>query len=193
MIGNRLLAGIALLTVTACSNTVSSLTYNPPATVQMAATPKIAAVLSIDQRKEAPNRIATIMGGFGNPLKTFDTAKPVKDEVADAFIKGLRARGLMADAGAPFRLSLTIRKFDADMIMGSTARIDLTATVMDSTGRSVFEQTVVDSTSDFAFFATGVFADIADLKRMCQVVLDRTVDKVLDNPAFRAALGPASA
>lgn len=192
MIAIRIFSSVALLGATACTtNTVASLTYDPPPAIQMAAVPKFAAVLSIDRRKEAPNRIATIMGGYGNPLKTLDTAKPVKDEVADAFVKGLRARGLMAGANGPLRLALTIRKFDADMIMGSTARIDLTASVVDSTGRALFEQTVVDSVSDFAFFKTGIFADIADLQRMCQVVLDRTVDQVLDNPAFRAALGPA--
>lgn len=179
MIAIRMLAGIDLLGATTCaSNTVSSQTYNPPAVIQAAATPKIAAVLSFRQRKEAPNRIATIMGGYGNRLKTLDTAQPVKDEVADAFMKGLRARGLKSGGGEPLRLALTNRKFDADMIMGSTARIDRTASVM-------------DSTSAFALFKTGVFADIADLQRRCQVVLDRTVDNVLDASAFRAALGPA--
>ena len=189
----RVVAVLAFLAQAACSNTVASLTYDPPTPVQMAAVPRISAVVAVDQRKEAPNRIATIMGGFGNPLKTLDTAKPVKDEVADAFTAGLRVRGLLGGANGPFLLSLTVRKFDADMIMGRTARIDLTASVLDSAGRRVFEQVVTDSTSDFKFFQTGVFAEISDLQGMCQVVLDRTVDKVLDNPAFRAALAPAGA
>jgi hypothetical protein len=182
---------LAIITVAGCSNTVSSLTYHSPPSVQAAIVPAVSGVGSVDQRKEAPHRIATIMGGFGNPLKTLDTTKPVKDEVAEAFMAGLRARHL-SDTAAPYRLILTIRKFDADMIMGSTARIDLTAAVMDRTGHNVFDQTVVDSASDFAFFKTGMFADINDLQRLCQVVLDRTVDKVLDNPAFRQALGPAT-
>ena len=191
MNATRNVALLALLATAACSNTVSKLTYNPPASMQPAVIPAIASVEAVDQRKEAPSRLATIMGGYGNPLKTLDTAKPVKDEVADAFSSGLRARNL-SGMEAPYRLVLTIRKFDADMIMGSTARMDLTASVTDSQGRSVFEQNVQDSTSDFAFFKTGVFADIADMQRMCQVVLDRSVDKVLDSSAFRSAIAPST-
>jgi hypothetical protein len=101
----------------ACGNTVASLRYTPPAPLWTAATPSIGAVSATDQRKEAPMRLATIMGMYGNPLKTLDTAKSVKDEVADAFMAGLRARGLLTSSDqAPFHLDLLVRKFDADMI-----------------------------------------------------------------------------
>jgi hypothetical protein len=40
---------------------------------------------------------------------------------------------------APFQLALVIRKFDADMIVGRTARIDMTMNVVDQAGRSVFD------------------------------------------------------
>ena len=180
------------LSAGACGNTVSSLNYTPHGPVQAAATTSIAGVTAIDQRREAPTRLATIMGGFGNPIKTLDTAKPVSDEVADALAAGLRARGLLANGQAPFRIALVVRKFDADMIMGRTARIDLTMTVLDQTGRTVFQDTATDKESDFKFFQTGVFAEIGDLKILSQTVLDRTVDRMLDNPAFRAALARTS-
>jgi len=176
-----------------CGNTVSSLHYVPSRAVQTAPGPSIGGVTATDQRKEAPTRLATIMGGFGNPLKTLDTAKPVKDEVADAFMEGLRVRGLIVSGRpAPFNLTLVIRKFDADMIMGRTARIDLTMAVVDSASRIVFQDSMTDSQSDFKFLQTGVLADIADLKVLSQVVLDRTVDRLLDNPAFRNAITPTS-
>ncbi len=89
----------ALFVLCACSNTVSSLHYVPTRTVQTGSVASVGAVTVVDQRKEAPARLATIMGGFGNPIKTLDTAKPVKDEVADAFIEGLRVRGLLATPG----------------------------------------------------------------------------------------------
>lgn len=122
-------------------------------------------------------------------MKTLDTAKPVKDEVADAFAAGLRARGLLGSA--PFTLQLTIRKFDADMIIGRTARIDLTMAVTDAAGRAVYQDAVADTGSETKFFETGVFADIADLKALSQTVLNRTVDRMLDKPAFLAAIGAA--
>jgi uncharacterized lipoprotein YajG len=173
-----------------CSATTSSLSYTPPTGVITAAVPVISAVTATDQRKEAPNRLATIMGGFGNPLKTLDTSRPVKDEVAAAFADGLRARGLLqTDGRGPFQIQLLIRKFDADMIMGRTARIDLDLTVIDQASQQViYQDTVQDQRSDFALFATGVFANIEDLQKLAQTVLDATVNRMLDKPEFRAAL-----
>jgi uncharacterized lipoprotein YajG len=180
---------IAALVLGACSNTVASLHYTPGVSFAVASVPSISGVTATDQRKEDPRRLATIMGGFGNPLKTLDTAKPVKDEVADAFEAGLRARGLLTPGGQlRYRVSLVVRKFDADMILGRTARMDLSMSVVDQAGRSIYEDSSVDSQSDFKFMQTGVFADIADLQALSQIVLDRTVDRMLDKAAFRAAV-----
>jgi len=192
---NNLATPVAMmlaLALGACSNTVSDLAYMPQVAVQPAAAPTVASVTATDQRKEEPTRLATIMGGFGNPLKTLDTAKPVKDEVATAFAAGLRARGLLAPSDqAPYRIELLVRKFDADMIIGRTARIDLGLSVLDTSGRTVYQDSATDSESETKFFETGVFADIADLQKMCEIVLNRTVDRMLDKPAFRAAIQSA--
>jgi hypothetical protein len=171
----------------ACGNTVSDLHYVPTTVVQTAPKASVAGVTAIDQRNEAPTRLATIMGGFGNPLKTLDTAKPVKDEVVAAFVDGLRARGLLSPTGQ-YQIALTVRKFDADMIIGRTARIDLTMSVNDSAGRQIFQDSAIDSQSDMKLLETGVMADIGDLRILSETVLNRTVDRMLDNPAFRAAV-----
>jgi len=184
----RTLSLIAVLAVTAC-NTVSGVSYTPTGKVVVAASPEIASVAVTDQRKEAPTRLATIMGGFGNPLKTLDTPRPVKDVVADAFTQGLQARGMLASSAAPFRIFVTLRKFDADMIVGRTARIDLTMQVANQSGRVVFQRDAADSVSDMKLLQTGVFASIDDLRVLSQTVLDRTVDKLLDDPSFRSAIG----
>jgi uncharacterized lipoprotein YajG len=183
----RVLPAIGLA---ACSNTVSDMRYTPPATVTRAAAPAVAMVMAVDQRKEEAHRLATIMGGFGNPLKTLDLSHPVKDEVAVAFTDGLRARGLLEPQGhGPFRIELFIRKYDADMIVGSTARIDLDMSVIDETTQQViYKDTVADQRSDSHFFATGVFASMDELQKLAQAVLDATVDQMLDRPAFRAAI-----
>lgn len=184
---------LTLLLCACTSNTVSSLHYAPPPSADVAAVPSIGGVTSVDQRKEEPHRLATIMGGFGNPLKTLDTDKPVKDEVADAFTNGLRARGLLAEsAQAPFRLALVIRKFDADMMIGRTGRIDLSMSVVDQAGHTVYEDSATDSESETKFFETGIFADIADLQKLCDIVLNRTVNRLLDKPEFRAAIARAA-
>jgi hypothetical protein len=189
----RFLAIALTFALCACGNTVSSLHYVPTSSIEVASAPSIGAVTATDQRKEEPNRLATIMGGFGNPLKTLDTAKPVKDEVADAFLEGLRARGMLAsNTQAPFRIALVVRKFDADMLVGRTGRIDLTMSVIDRGGNTVYEDAVTDSESETKFFETGIFADIADLQKLCEIVLNRTVNRLLDKPEFRTAVGRAS-
>lgn len=185
----RLFALILVTVLAACGNTVASLHYTPTGPVHSAPVAAVSDVSATDQRSEAPTRLATIMGTFGNPLKTLDTAKPVKDEVADAFREGLKTRRLLASGGqAPFQVRLVIRKFDADMIMGRTARIDLTMSVIDRAGRSIFSDQAADSQSDMKFLETGVFANIADMQALSEAVLSRTVDRMLDNPAFRAAI-----
>lgn len=188
----RFLVLMFALALSACSNTVASLRYTPPTPLWGASVASVGGVTASDQRREAPTRLATIMGGFGNPLKTLDTAKPVKDEVADAFTAGLRARGMLASSDqTPFRIDLLVRKFDADMIIGRTARIDLMMSVIDRGGRVVYQDNAVDSESDMKFMQTGVLAEIGDLQALAQTVLNRTVNKMLDNPNFRAALDHA--
>jgi len=174
-------------------NTVSSLNYTPAVSVQAATAATVGSVMATDQRKEAPNRLATIMGGYGNPLKTLDTTKPVKDEVADAFTEGLRVRGLLASgAAAPFRLALVVHRFDSDQYMGRGARIDVGMSVIDQSGRTVFEDSNKNEVSEAEFLKAGIFADIKDLQRISETVLARAIDQLLDKPAFRAAVAKPS-
>lgn len=183
------LATLVLLAfvASACSTTETSLGYTPKQGIPLTANPTVSTVNATDQRKEAPSRLATVMGGFGNPLKYLDTKRTVREEVTSAFVDGLKARGLYSDAGI-YRIELAIRKLDADMIIGRTARIDMDLVVIAADGRSIYKDVVSEEKSDFKFFATGVFADVMDLKRMVQSLLDAAVDRMLDKPEFRAAV-----
>lgn len=62
---------------------------------------------------------------------------------------------------------------------------------LDRSDHTVFADSVSDSQSDMKFFDTGVFADIGDMRDLSQTVLNRTVDRMLDNPAFRAKVEQA--
>lgn len=180
---------LVLLTfaASACSTTETNLSYTPKQGIPLTANPTVSAVNATDRRKESPSRLATIMGGFGNPLKYLDTKQTVREEVTSAFIDGLKARGLYSDAGI-YRIELAIWKLDADMIMGRTARIDMDLVVVSKDGRAIYKDAVNEEKSDFKFFATGVFADIMDLKRMVQSLLDAAIDRMLDKPEFRTAI-----
>ncbi len=179
-----------ILTLGACSHTAASLHYEPSVPIVAVASPTIASVSAQDQRKERPTQLATIMGGYGNPLKTLDTIMPVKDEVAAAFSQGLRVRAMLAPDAA-YRLQLLVTKFDSDMYINRGARIDVTLSVVDAAGRTIYQDHIEDKMSELKFFETGIFADIHDLQVMSEQLLSRTVDRMLDNPGFRAAVAGA--
>lgn len=192
-VGFFLCVFLPALALAACSNTTSDMRYTAPADVARVAAPAVSGVTAIDHRKEEAHRLATIMGGFGNPIKTLDLSKPVSEEVADAFTDGLRARGLLGPNG-PYRIELLVRKYDADMIMGSTGRIDLDMSVIDTASQQViYKDTAQNERSDFHVLATGIFGDMDELQKLAQEALDVTVNQMLDKPAFRAALTKTAA
>ncbi len=186
----RLVVLALALGLGACVSTDASLRYSAPATITPAAAPVVASVSAVDQRRETANRLGTIMGGYGNPLKYLDTVRPVKDEVASVFAEGLRARGLLADGPTlPYRVALTIRKFDADQLVRRSVRIDLDLVVLDQrSGQEVYRDTLVDQRSEVQLFASGILASTDELRQMAQAMLDSSVDRMLDKPALRAAL-----
>ena len=61
----------------------------------------------------------------------------------------------MPATSAPFRLTLVVRKFDADMIIGRTARIDMTMFVADRAERIVYQDTATDSEFRFHILSDG--------------------------------------
>lgn len=184
----------------ACSTTDASLSYRSTryalgtASLPMPA-PTVASVTPHDQRKESPRRLGTIMGGYGNPLKILNTVRPVGDEVAEVFRQALARRGLLAASGdAAYRITVVIRKFDSDQYMGMGARTDMDMLVYDRAGQVVYQDTVQTSRSEARLLQVGIFSSIEDMQQMAQGVLDEAVDRLLDKPAFRAAVqGGASA
>jgi hypothetical protein len=185
--------GLALL-LGACVSTDATLRYSAPGPDKPAATgpagvPAVGAVTATDRRKEEPRRLGTILGGYGNPLKILNTVRPVKDEVAAVFAEGLRARGLLAEANPRFRVDLLIRRYDTDQYMGMGSRIDLDLTLVDlQSNQPVYRDTVKDERSEVRFFSSGIFGSLEDMQAQVQGLLNATVDRMLDNPGFRAAL-----
>ena len=177
------LLAIVLLSLVACSST-SSLDYTP--TVSVAPGPlAVSAVTASDMRNEKPNRLATVRGGYGNPVYVRDTARPVADEIAAVFTKALQARGMLTMPGqAPYRVQLIVRDLHGNQYVTRNAYIDMDLIVADRSGRTIYRDTVKNRSSEFTLFGM----DVEDLQRLVQVLLNSTVDRMLDNPNFRAAL-----
>lgn len=188
----RAAAIVGLLHVAACVNTTeATLAYAPTGTaaVTMAPAAAIASVTSQDQRREAPQRLGTVMGGYGQPIKILNTTRPVGEEVAEVFRQALQRRGLLRQGvAAPYRINVIVRRFDSDQYIGLGARSDMTMQVLDATGRVAYEDTATTSRSLVRFFQSGIFGSVDDMRALAESVLAEAVDKLLDNPAFRAAV-----
>ncbi len=183
---------MATLGLAACSTT-SSLQYAPPAAaVQPGPAAAVSAVSTLDQRDEKPNRVATIRGGYGNPLKVLDTARPVGEEVAAAVTAALQARGMMGSPGtSPYRVQIVLRTLYGDQYIGRKAVIDMDLRVADRSGAIIYTDTVSDERREMTFFDNGVFAGINDLSKLVQALLNASIDRMLDREGLRAVLGGA--
>jgi len=178
---------IAALAVAACSST-GSLDYTPTVAVAPGPTASVSAVTASDIRNEKPNRLATVRGGYGNPFYVRDLGRPVADEVATVFTKGLQTRGMLAASGdAPYRIQLVIRTFYGNQYLSRSAYIDMDLIVVDHAGRTVYQDAVNDKRDEFELFG----ASIESLQNLVQGLLNATVDRMLDHAKLRAALsGP---
>ena len=101
------LAFLLLAALGACSS-AGSLDYAPTVAISPGPSGAVSGVSAIDWRDEKPNRLATVLGGYGSPMYVADTKRTVAEEVADAFAEGLKDRGMLAPSGnAPCRIALS--------------------------------------------------------------------------------------
>ena len=175
---------LVLLGLAACQS-VASLDYVPTVPIVAGPPASISAVTATDMRGDDPKHLATVRGGFGNPMYSRGTTQSVADEVASVFTKGLQARGMLStQANAPYRMQLVVRTFDANKYIHRNAAIDLDLAVIDRAGRTVYKDSVKDERETFQFFD----ADIDGLQKLAQDVLNAAVDRMLDNPKLRTVL-----
>lgn len=188
---------IAILTLalafSACSTSKGSLRYAAPASSATTAGSGTTMIGRFtDERGEPAHWLGAIRGGFGNPLKKIETEQPVADVVQAAFADALRARGLFATGDAQTRIEGTIRRLDGDKVARSESNAEIVVRVVDAhDGTKTFEQTYTTGNIEGSALTlkTGVFASADELRDLIARTLSQTVDKALDDPALRAALG----
>ena len=187
-----LLAGL----LAACGTTQVALPYAPaaaPAPVA-GARPVVAMGNVTDNReggREDPAWIATIRGGYGNPVKRLDAGQPVREVVAKAFADALAARGLLA-AGAPrYRLAVVVEQLSGNQYVRREATAEFRVTLTDAAGGAPLwsetgRATVVDGS--VLSLSVGVFASTDDMREVVQRAMTQAIDEVLGKPGLAAAL-----
>ena len=169
-----------------CVSTAADLNYIPTRVPTVQAAPLVAAVAVADARDETdPTYIGAIRGGYGNPLKTLTTKRPVKEEVAAAFIAALQARGLYGAAG-PADLAVTLTELSANQYVQRTAHTSFKLVLTErASGRTLLQSNEdVQKISKFNLFDNGVFASTEDLRSLTALSLSQAVDQALDRAAF---------
>ena len=175
----------------ACT-TATDLPYTPASAPFVQAAPSIAAVTVTDARVEKdPTYIGAIRGGFGNPLKTIVTAKPIADEVHTAFVAALDARHLLA-LGAPDTLDVRITKLSANQYANRSANAAFVLQLRDASGQVVYTDTADIERANGSFFDNGIFASTKDLHAIMVKTMSEAIDQALDKPGFLVATKQAA-
>ncbi len=173
-----------------CGTTAATLGYSPTEAPRPRAAPIVSVVTVTDARREKdPTYIGAIRGGFGNPLKTLTSARPVKDEVAAAFEAALQARNLYGP-NAPAALAVTLTELSANQVARREGHTKFSLVLSDrATGRTLFSDTedVLKIGGSLITFDAGVFASIEDLRAITALSLSQAIAQALDKPGFAAA------
>jgi len=188
----QVIALMCCIALAACGTTKVGLTYAPPATVSKAASSNPVQVGTFtDSRGEPATWLGAIRGGFGNPLKTLESDKPVSEIVGVAFADALRARGVAVDPGASAtRITGTIKRLDCIQIARREGNVELEVRVVAAGGVVRFAKTYSATRVDGSLLtmSAGVFGSVDDLRVTLEATLREVVDKALDDTELRAAL-----
>jgi uncharacterized lipoprotein YajG len=174
-----------------CVTDTVSLGYKSAAQITAANSGTAVSVGSfVDQRGETPTWIGAVRGGYGNPLKTLQTDKPVSALVQTAFTDGLRARGLLATSAGAYQVAGVIKKLDCSQYVRREAHAIIDVSVFDPSGKQIFTQTYTADELEGSLMAlnVGVFGSVDSLRLLAEKTLNEVVDKALDDTAFRNAM-----
>lgn len=190
----RHLALLLLLSMAACGTTATSLPYSPTAAIQQAPRATIGAVAVTDARGESnPNWVGAIRDGVGIPVKRLTTTRPVRDEVATAFIDALTARGLLAPGGpAPYRLDVIVNRLSCNQYNRREGHATFTVSLVDSRSGQTVLQDKAESrvvTGSIITFEKGIFGSVDELRAVTIQAMNQAIDEALNRPGFVAAAG----
>ena len=182
---------LLLIVLTGCSTASVDMKYKAPASVGSAAARPLIAVGDIqDKRPHDPRYLGAILGGYGNPLKTLESTTPVSQVVHDAFVDGLRARGLLASStDARYILTADIIKLDGSQYMERVAHIDFVVTLANrATGATVYSDSFRVELADGFTLEGGIFGSTDKLRDVVLRGMQQAIDAALDSAGVQRAI-----
>ena len=186
------------LGLAACGTTQVELSYAPPSSFPPRpwARPVIAITQVTDRREEGhedPRWIGAVRDNFGKSVKDLMTPVPVTEEVAQAFVTALRARGLLAPdaASARYGLEVDILVLEGRQTSRQAASAEFRITLRPmGTGMTVLvdQERAAFISGSLVLPSSGVFSATEPLRQITQQAMSRAIDQLLDKPGFTAVL-----
>lgn len=187
---NRWITLLAVVCLCAgCSTRMVHLRYNPQQPLPaVAGVPKVAAVAVLDQRKDDPDWMGAVRGGYGNPLKSLKVKDSVAAQYQQALMEALQRRGLYAAAdNAGCRLSVAIRRLDSIYIMNLEANVEVTYTLSDAAGARLYENTAATRREESAH-GLGIAANMDSFQAFTEKTIYENIDMIVSDPGLIEAL-----
>jgi hypothetical protein len=182
------------LALAGCGTTQMPMPYTATSQVVAVASPVVVVGAVTDSReegKEDANWIGTIRGGFGNPIKRLEAPVPVTEVVRQAFTDALASRGMLAAGAGRYVLAVDIRQFKSDQMARREATVEFRVSLVPVSGGNAIlvDQVSANNVGGSAItLASGVFGSLDDLREIVLRTMSEAIDRILDKPAFAAAL-----
>lgn len=173
-----------------CSTTRVGISYNSPVISQTLTNTRPLEIGSfIDQRGEPATWLGAIRGGYGNPLKNLESNAPVSQLVQKAFSTALQTRGATISTAPEIQLSGIVKKLFCNQLVKREADVEIELQLTEVSSKKIlFSRTYSATNYESAFFASGVFASIEDLRALTERTLQEVIDKALNDSAVSLAL-----
>ncbi len=182
---------IFLVVLSGCSTHASKVEYEGAGIDPSQVEPTVTEIIVSDERRTDSDWLGAIRGGYGNVLKTLRTEESTDAVVDKIYTAALNKSGIMSNTDdAPYSLRVAISKFDCSYYFNreAHAHVDVSLIVNDSS-KIKFSKSYKSDLVESGVGA-GIFGDVDTLRDLAEKAMNETVDKMLQDPEFIAALLP---
>lgn len=186
-----LLAKMAILSLSACSNTsILSLSYVPQAGRVVRGAPEFTVSAFRDLRRVPPQVIGSVRLPVGPKVDTLQTRVPVSTVVSNAFAYALEVRGMAAaENQARYRITGDVIDLRAQLLVHPYGYARLRVNIQEvASGRIIFSHTYQGERQSTAY-RPGSGSPVPILQELTSRALQDAVDRAMDDPAMRQRLG----
>ena len=183
-------ASLLCVLLSSCLSTQVSLDYLPNVATMRAGQPVVSVGAFRDNRGEEARFLGTVKTPIGTPFERIYLKLPAEEAVQNAFLHALSARGMMAPAAsARYAIEGTVEDFYTNLLTKPYAYVRLNVDVVDLKTNRVLYHHSYEAERQSATFLPGQGDPVPTLRELASSVLQDAVDRAIDAPMAREAMG----